>query len=119
MINIFKIFSAAITILFMIYLLTLMVDGINQFIDKLSLIVIFVLAGIYTINVKGETTYINKFGDGAVLAGWLGFLMGLIVVLGSDYFAEGLLSEIGGSMVPAITYIFYGYFIKLLTIILD
>jgi hypothetical protein len=100
-------------------MLVMMVHGIGQFIDKMSLAVVIGLSVLFAASVNGEQSYIEKFGDGAERAGWLGFIIGVIVVFGSEYFGEGSLAEIGGSLVPAVTYIFYGYFFKMATMIID
>ena len=37
----------------------------------------------------------QKFGNGAVRAGWLSLIIGIIAIFGTDYFASGDMSRIG------------------------
>ncbi len=38
---------------------------------------------------KGDGSFIQKFGDGAVRAGWIGSIIGIIAIFGSEGFASG------------------------------
>jgi hypothetical protein len=48
------------------------VSNVSQFIDLNSFVFVAIIGALYAYAVKGEATYVQKFGDGAVRVGWLG-----------------------------------------------
>ena len=77
---------------------TLITVGVSQYIDLNSLIVVIVIGALFAAAAKGEESLVQKFGNGAVRAGWLGSIIGIIAVFGSDGFAAGDLSMLGSAM---------------------
>ena len=61
---------------------------------------------------KFDERTISLAGDAAVIVGWLGFLIGLVLMAGSlnDLLATQML---GSAFSVAFLTVFYGYFIKL------
>ena len=113
-----KIVSTIVYILFIgITLLT--VGNVNQYIDLASFIVVVVIAILYTVSVKGDGTYVQKFGDGAVRAGWLGSIIGIVAIFGSDGVSNGNMEAIGAALAVCSLTVFYGYFFKIGSILLD
>jgi flagellar motor component MotA len=87
--------------------------------DLNSLIVVIVIGALFAAAAKGEESLVQKFGNGAVRAGWLGSIIGIIAVFGSDGFAAGDLSMLGSAMAVCSLTVFYGYVFKLGAMILD
>ena len=109
------------TIVYIILMLGtfLTVGNAEQYFDVASLFVVIVIALLYSLAARGDSTYIQKFGDGAVRAGWLGTIIGVVAIFGSDWFSDGNLMGIGASFAVASLTLLYGYMIKLGTLILD
>ena len=111
------------TIIYMGFILgTFFIAGnVSQFFDVISFVFVIVIGGLYAFSVKGEGTYIQKFGDGAVRAGWLGSLIGVVSIFGSPVFAGSTsnLEALGAALAIASLTVLYGYFFKLGSIILD
>ncbi len=85
------------------------------FIDLPSLVVVLAtsfFAGLAVSKGKFDERTISLTGDAAVLVGWLGFLIGLVLMAGSlnDLLATQML---GSAFSVAFLTVFYGYFIKL------
>ena len=95
------------------------VGNVNQYFDIASLIVVLGITTLYTISVKGDESYIKKFGDGAVRAGWLGSIIGLIAIFGSDGFGDGNMQAIGAALAVTLLTILYVYLFKLGSMLLD
>ena len=87
---------------------TLITVGVSQYIDLNSLIVVIVIGALFAAAAKGEESLVQKFGNGAVRAGWLGSIIGIIAVFGSDGFAAGDLSMLGSAMAVCSLTVFYG-----------
>ncbi len=86
-----------------------------KFIDLPSLVVVFAtsfFAGLALSKGKFDERTISLTGDAAVIVGWLGFLIGLVLMAGSlnDLLATQML---GSAFSVAFLTVFYGYFIKL------
>jgi hypothetical protein len=96
-----------------------MVGNVGQYIDMASAIVVVVISVLFAATAKGDDSVIQKFGNGAVRAGWLGSMIGIIGIFGSDGFAAGDLSMLGSAMVVCSLTVFYGYFFKIGAMILD
>ena len=93
--------------------------GLEQYIDLNSFIVVAVIALLFALGVKSDESFITKFGDGAVRAGWLGSIIGIVAIFGSDIFANGDLPMLGAAMSVCSLTVLYGYFFKLGAMILD
>ena len=93
--------------------------GLDKYIDLNALIVVVVIALLFAIGVNNDGSFIQKFGSGAVRAGWLGFIIGIVGIFGSDIFANGDLPMLGAAMAVCSLTVLYGYFIKLGAMILD
>ena len=98
---------------------TLITVGVSQYVDLNSLIVVIVLGALFAAAAKGEESLVQKFGNGAVHAGWLGSIIGIIAVFGSDGFASADMSKIGMALAVVSLTVFYGYTLKLAAMILD
>ena len=111
------------TIVYIIFMLGTFytIGNVSQFFDVNSFIFVIVVGGLYAFSVKGDNTYIQKFGDGTVRAGWLGSLIGVVSIFGSPVFAGSTsnLEPLGVALAIASLTVLYGYFFKLGTIILD
>ena len=90
--------------------------SLGAFIDLPSLVVVFAtsfFAGLAMSKGKFDERTISLTGDAAVIVGWLGFLIGLVLM------AQGLnnlLADqmLGSAFSVAFLTVFYGYFIKLI-----
>ena len=108
------------TVIYVLFIAaTLITVGVSQYIDLNSLIVVIVIGALFAAAAKGEESLVQKFGNGAVRAGWLGSIIGIIAVFGSDGFAAGDLSMLGSAMAVCSLTVFYGYVFKLGAMILD
>ena len=113
-----KIISTVIYVLFIMSTF-FTVGNMNQYFDLASLIVVIVIASLYTISVKSDESYIKKFGQGAVRAGWLGSMIGVIAIFGSEGFSNGNMEAIGSAFAVASLTVLYGYLLQLGCILLD
>jgi len=95
------------------------VGNIKLYIDLNSAIVVVVLAILFAATAKGDESTVQKFGSGAVRAGWLGSIIGVVYIFGSEGFAAGDLSMLGSACAVCSLPVLYGYLLKLGTIILD
>ncbi len=95
------------------------VGNVGQYMDFPSFLVVVVVAVLFAAAAKGEESIVQKFGNGAVRAGWLGSIIGIIAIFGSDAFASGDMSKIGMALAVCSLTVLYGYFFKLGAIILD
>jgi hypothetical protein len=109
----------AIVYVLMIASTLVMVGNVGQYIDMASAIVVVVISVLFAATAKGDDSVIQKFGNGSVRAGWLGSIIGIIAIFGSDGFAAGDLSMLGSAMAVCSLTVFYGYFLKLGAMILD
>ena len=113
-----KIVCTAVYVLFILATL-ITVGNIGQYIDLPSFFVVVVVAVLFAAAAQGEESVVQKFGNGAVRAGWLGSIIGIIAIFGSDGFASGDMSKIGMALAVCSLTILYGYFLKLGAMILD
>ena len=113
-----KIVCSAIYVLFILGTL-IAVGNVGQYIDIPSLLVVVVIATLFAASARGEESIVQKFGNGAVSAGWLGSIIGVIAVFGSDGFTSGDMSKIGMALAVCSLTVFYGYLFKLGSMILD
>ena len=91
------------------------VGNFLTFIDIPSIIIVLVISYAYSLNKKNK---IKEFGNGAVYAGWLGFLIGL-VSMSFDFSSNNNIEQF--FLVNSVLWliVFYGYSVKLITKILD
>ena len=87
----------------------------NIFIDLPSMLLV-VGGSLGYVLAKGKSNdFIKNFGDGSVYMGWIGLMIG-VVLIGNHYTnTENLWPAFSVAFLP----IFYGYFIKLITIGLE
>ena len=93
--------------------------GLDIYVDLNSFIVVVVIALLFALGVNNDESFIQKFGNGAVRAGWLGSIIGIVAIFGSDIFANGDLPMLGAAMSVCSLTVLYGYFIKLGAMVLD
>ena len=96
-----------------------MVGNVGQYIDMASAVIVVVVGVLFALATKGDGSFIQKFGDGAVRAGWIGSIIGIIAIFGSEGFASGDMGQIGMALAVCSLTVFYGYLLKLGTLILD
>jgi flagellar motor component MotA len=79
---------------------------------------LFVLSGAFGFLVMGNNSenHIANFGEGAVYFGWLGTIVGLIVITGDRFLFWGDIEKMGPALAAAMLTIFYGYTIKIVCI---
>ena len=91
--------------------------GFNYYIDMLSFS--FVAGGSvgygFLKDQKGK--FIINCGNGAVYFGWLGTLIGLIALTAGKWDNWGDIDKTGTSLSIAMLTVFYGYIIKLITVV--
>ncbi|MDC3081585.1 hypothetical protein OA385_04540 [Paracoccaceae bacterium] len=90
--------------------------SLGAFIDLPSLLVVFAtsfFAGLAVSKGKFDERTISLTGDAAVIIGWLGFLIGLVLMARG---LNNLLADqmLGSAFSVAFLTVFYGYFIKLI-----
>ncbi len=87
----------------------------NKFIDLPSMLLV-VGGSLGYVLAKGKSSdFIKNFGDGSVYMGWIGLMIG-IVMIGNHH---GNTENMGPAFSIAFLPILYGYFIKLVTIGLE
>ena len=92
----------------------LSVSDFGIFFDAPAFGIVIVGAFLYCIAAGGDAAdRIENFGIGAVRFGWLGFLIGIIIMSASNIIIS--LDNIGPALAVALLTPFYGYFIKILT----
>ena len=89
--------------------------SLAAFVDLPSLVVVFAtsfFAGLAMSKGKFDERTISLTGDSAVIVGWLGFLIGLVLMAGD---LNNLLANqmLGSAFSVAFLTVFYGYFLKL------
>ena len=95
------------------------VGNIGQYIDIPSAFIVVVVGVLFALAAKCDGSFIQKFGDGAVMAGWIGSIIGIIAIFGSEGFASGDMGQIGMALAVCSLTVFYGYLLKLGSLILD
>ena len=90
--------------------------SLEAFMDLPSLVVVFAtsfFAGLAMSKGKFDERTISLTGDAAVIVGWLGFLIGLVLIARG---LNNLLADqmLGSAFSVAFLTVFYGYFIKLI-----
>ena len=93
--------------------------GLERAIDLLSLIFVIGVGIGHALGKKNEDNTVTRFGDGCVRGGWLGLLVGITLIAGTDYAAQMDFSNIMPALAVALLAPLYGYFIKIITMQLD
>ena len=88
-------------------------------IDLMSLVVVIAVGVGHAFGVKDGENRITRFGDGCVRGGWLGLLIGIIIILNVDAAAQMDFTMIIPAMAVAWLTPLYGYFFKLISMQLD
>lgn len=91
-----------------------MAGGIMAYVDIMALIFVLAIAAGFAFAGSPKHTWMEHFANGAVKAGWLGFMIGVIAIFGGPAFAAGNLAGIGAAMSVASLTVLYGYAIKLI-----
>ena len=91
-------------------------DAVGSAIDLMALIFVLGIGIGHSMSPRANESAITRFGDGCVRAGWLGLLVGLVIMTST-------LEPTLDAMFPAIAVAFltplYGYFFKILAMQLD
>ena len=93
--------------------------GLERAIDLLSLIFVIGVGIGHALGTKNEDNAVTRFGDGCVRGGWLGLLVGITLIAGTDYAAQMDFSTIMPALAVALLAPLYGYFLKIITMQLD
>ena len=92
----------------------LSVDSVGIFMDMPSLIIVVLGALIYSFSAGGDTIdRLDNFGFGAVRMGWIGFIIGIVLMANRKMILDMELfsSAFAVAMLP----IFYGYLFQIIT----
>ena len=93
--------------------------GLERAIDLLSLMFVIGVGIGHAFGTKDGENTITRFGDGCVLGGWLGLLVGITLIAGTDYATQMDFSSIMPALAVALLAPLYGYFLKIITMQLD
>ena len=83
----------------------------TKFLDLPSMLIVVVGALGYVLAKGKSKHFIKNFGDGSVYMGWIGLIIGFIMI--GNFQADS--EKIGPAISVAFLPIFYGYFIKLIS----
>ena len=97
----------------------IMGGGLERAIDLLSFIFVIGVGIGHAFGTKDGNNTITRFGDGCVRGGWLGLLVGITLIAGTDYAAQMDFSSIMPALAVAFLAPLYGYFLKIITMQLD
>ena len=92
---------------------------IDRAVDLLSFIFVIGIGIGHAFGTKDGESTITRFGDGCVRGGWLGLLVGITLIVGTDFAGQMDFSKIMPALAVALLAPFYGYFLKILTMQLD
>ena len=93
--------------------------GLVKAIDLMSLIFVLGIAIGHALGANTGENVITRFGDGCVRGGWLGFLIGIALIAGSEQAAVMNVSHLMAALAVALLTPLYGYFFKIITMQLD
>ena len=92
----------------------LSVDSIGIFMDMPSIIIVVLGALIYSFSAGGDTIdRLDNFGFGAVRMGWIGFIIGIVLMANRKMILD--LELFSSAFAVAMLPIFYGYFFQIIT----
>ena len=103
------------TVLFIAITVGAISTNFSGFIDAVSAIFVLVGALCFGICAKGEwnsDARLNAFSEGAVLSGWIGALLGAVLI-GININIQGL-DALGPAVAVMLLTLIYGYFVKAL-----
>ena len=107
--------SSIATVLFIAITVGAISTNFSGFIDAVSAIFVLVGALCFGICAKGEwnsDARLNAFSEGAVLSGWIGALLGAVLI-GININIQGL-DALGPAVAVMLLTLVYGYFVKAL-----
>ena len=87
----------------------------NKFIDLPSMLLVVGGALGYVLAKGKSNNFIKNFGDGSVYMGWIGLMIGIVIIGNHHASTENVWPAFSVAFLP----ILYGYFIKLVTIGLE
>ena len=93
--------------------------GLERALDLLSIIFVIGVGLGHTLGAKDGESKVTRFGDGCVRGGWLGLIVGITLIAGTDYAAQMDFSAIMPALAVALLAPLYGYFLKIITMQLD
>lgn len=93
--------------------------GLERAVDLLSFIFVIGVGIGHAIGKKDGDSTITRFGDGCVRGGWLGLLVGITLIAGTDYAAQMDFSTIMPALAVTLLAPLYGYVLKIITMQLD
>ena len=93
--------------------------GLDRAVDLLSLIFVIGVGIGHAFGTKDGDNTVTRFGDGCVRGGWLGLLVGITLIAGTDYAAKMDFSNIMPALAVALLAPLYGNFLKIITMQLD
>ena len=93
--------------------------GVSPLMDIMALIFVLGIGVGHALGAKDDESRITRFGDGSVRGGWLGLLVGLVLIAGTDGAAQMDFTMIMPAMAVALLTPFYGYFFKVISMQLD
>ena len=83
----------------------------TKFIDLPSMLLVLGGAIGYSLAKGNPRDFLRNFGDGSVYMGWIGLMIGLIMI--GNHYADA--EKIGPAMSVAFLPLFYGYLIRLIS----
>ena len=92
---------------------------IGPAIDLLAFLFVLGIAIGHMLGSKDGDNRVTRFGDGAVRGGWLGFLVGIIMIASSPAATQMDFAAIMPAMAVAALTPLYGYFLKLISMQID
>ena len=93
--------------------------GLERALDLLSIIFVIGVGFGHTLGAKDGESKVTRFGDGCVRGGWLGLIVGITLIAGTDYAAQMDFSNIMPALAVALLSPLYGYLSKIITMQLD
>ncbi len=83
----------------------------NKFIDLPSMLLVIGGSLGYVLAKGKSSNFIKNFGDGSVYMGWIGLMIGIVMIGNHHVNTENMWSAFSIAFLP----ILYGYFIKLIS----
>ncbi len=83
----------------------------NKFIDLPSMLLVIGGSLGYVLAKGKSSNFIKNFGDGSVYMGWIGLMIGIVMIGNHHVDTENMWSAFSIAFIP----ILYGYFIKIIS----
>lgn len=84
--------------------------GLNLFLDLMSFIIVFGGGVLLAVAKKGRLSFVSEMAKGFVYFGWLGWLIGMILILnGFNFSNKPILPNLGPLLALAMLPLFYSY----------